>query len=302
LSRDLLAGRPWVRRAAYRAMDGVANRLPMGAARLLAYAVATFIWLADPRGRVTVRRNLAHFIPPHCPEALARSVRACYRSLALALCEGLRLGRLPERYLSPERLTLVDPWKVFAKRPMRGPAILVTVHANWDLMLAAVHRLKLIEQVEAITLSQGDPAIDHLFERKRALAGCRSLLLDRAPLAALRALKNERVLGILADRDYTGNGVRVPFAGQPMALPLGPAALAVQTGAPIVPMVLVRRSPSRFAVVVGKPLLADASLPKQAQLRTLTDRLARTLVRFIAAAPAQWIAFHDAWRDGEGVR
>jgi KDO2-lipid IV(A) lauroyltransferase len=294
MSRDVLARHGAFKRVVYRLMDAVANRAPMPVTRVLALLVGTITWALDPRGRAVVRRNLAHFIPAACGEARARAVLAAYRSFAVQLSEGFRLGRLPESYL--ERLRLVDPWKVFAERPLRGPAILVTVHANWELMLAAVQRLKLIEQVEAIALSHGDPRIDHLFERKRAAVGCRSLLLDRAPLAALRSLKADRILGILADRDYTGNGVRVPFAGAPLSLPPGPAALSVQTGAPVVPMLLLRVAPTAFAVVVAKPLRADEALPRPQQVLDLTDRLARTMVRFIAAAPTQWVSFHDAWK------
>lgn len=291
----MLGASPALRRATFRAMDAVANRLPMTLTRVLAIAVGTVMWFLDAAGRRVVARNLAHFIPRECRDARRRAVLRAYREFAVALSEGMRLGRLSPRYLAPDRLRFVDPFRVFASRPLRGPAILVTIHANWELMLAATHRLGLIEQVEAIAMSNGDPAIDHLFERKRAAVGCRSLLLDRAPLAALRALKAGRILGVLADRDYTGNGVRVRFAGEAMALPAGPAALSVQTGAPIVPMVLLRTGPRTFAVVVGRPLRPDPGKAKHAQVRELTDRLARVLARFIATAPSQWVAFHDAW-------
>jgi lauroyl/myristoyl acyltransferase len=302
MSRDILASYPALRRTAYRAMDGFANRCPMPLMRLLAHALGSLAYCVDARGRRTVGRNLSHFIPASAPQARERAVLASYRNFATALGEGLRLGSLPETYLAPERLRVVDPWKVFASRPLKGPAILVTVHANWALLLAAAHHLRFFEQVEAISLSHGDPMIDHLFERKRARAGCRSLLLDRAPLAALRALKGERILGVLADRDYTGNGVRVPFGDHYMAVPPGPAALAVQTASPIIPMFLARSGPRSFVLIVAKPLHADEREPKQRQVRQLTERLSRTLGRFIAAAPAQWVAFHDAWGSGRPAR
>ncbi len=282
MSRALFAHAPAVRRLVFRAMDLVANRLPMRFTRMVAILVGTLAWMLDERGRRVVSRNYAHLIPARCTEAHARAVRASYRNFAIALSEGLRLGRLPEAYLGGDRLSLIDPWRVFAHRPIPGPAILVTVHSNWELMLAAASRLRLIEQVEAITLSQGDATIDHLFDRKRAAVGCRSLLLDRAPLAALRALKGDRVLGILADRDYTGGGVVVRFAGAPMALPAGPAALSVQTGAPIIPMFLARNGPGRFMLLVAKPITSRPGAAKTAEVRALTERLARTMVRFIS--------------------
>jgi lauroyl/myristoyl acyltransferase len=299
MSRDVLSSRPVLKRLVFKAMVAVASHLPLQLTRLLGYAVAAIAWAVDARGRKTVRRNLGHFIPRSCPRARDRAVWAAYQSFAAQLSESMSLDRLPPWLLAPGRLVLVDPWGTFARKPLIGPAILVTVHANWELMLAAVHRLKLIEQVEAIALSQGDASIDHLFERMRGAVGCRSLLLDRAPLAAVRALKAGRILGIIADRDYTGTGLAVRFAGEPMAMPLGPAALAVQTGAPIVPMYLARRGPTSFMLVVDKPLRCDTAIPKQRQLVSLTERLAAVFTRFIAAAPSQWVAFHEAWPTGD---
>ncbi len=300
MSRDLLAAHPRLKRVVYRAMTDVAATIPYALAWVVAWGIGTLVWLIDGHGRRTVARNLAHLIPAACPDARARAVRRSYTAFAVAVAESLRLHRLPHWLLAPERLTLVDPYGVFLVRPRPGPAVMVTVHSNWELLLAAAHRLNLVTQVEAIARTHGDPVIDHIFERRRAAVGCRSLLLDRAPLASLRALKDGRVLGLLGDRAYSslkgsGHGLRMQVAGAPMRVPSGPAALAVQTGAPVIPVALLRSGPLSFTLVVGKPLCADATLPKGAQVADLSARVTRALTRFIACAPAQWVAFHDAW-------
>ncbi len=297
-----MAGHPWLRRFTFRALAVISRSFPLAAVRFAASGVGYFAWWFDAPGRKIVARNQAHFVPAASPEARTRTVRRHYQFFALMFSESLRLDTLPNSAMGPERLKLVDPYKVFATRPLAGPAILVTVHANWELMLAAVHRLGLVTEVDAIALSVGDPEIDLLFHRSRSGVGCRSLLFDRAPLAALRALKAGRIVGIIADRDYGGNGLRVPFAGEPLAMPLGPAALAVQTGAPVVPMFLARRGPGDLLLIVGKPLHPRADSAKDAQVVELTRRLAAELVRFINAAPPQWIAFHDAWAAGPPPR
>ena len=300
MSRDLFADRPRLRLLLYRAKVRVANACPLWLGRTIAYAVGTLLWACDARGRVTVRRNLAHFLPARCPEALARAVRRSYINFGWYLAESFRLSRLPASFFRAPRLTMVDPWGVFANRPLHGPAILVTVHSHWEVLAAVTHRLGLITGAEVVALGSGDPRIDALFERQRNAVGTRSLLLDRAPLGSLRALKEGKILGLLGDRDYTGHGLAVPFAGEPMALPLGPAALAIQTRSPIIPLFLARSGPTRFTLIVGQPIHADPELPKNQQAELLTRRLACTMLRFIAAAPAQWVAFHDAWRPGRG--
>jgi lauroyl/myristoyl acyltransferase len=295
MSRDVLGTHPRLRVLVFRAKFTIASACPMWLGRLLAYTVGTLLWAGDAGGRKVVRRNLAHFIPPRCSEALSRAVRRNYISFCWYIYESFRVHRLPPQFFQPPHLIMVDPWGVFAQRPLRTPAILVTVHINWELTAAAVHHLGLAEAVDIISLSSGDSTIDALFERKRNAVGMRSLSLEQAPLSALRALRAGKILGLVGDRDYSGTGLLVRFAGDLLRLPLGPAALAVQTHAPIIPMILVRQGHTRFKLVIGRPIHGKPGVAKNAQVTVLTEQLAATMTRFIATAPAQWVSFHDAW-------
>ena len=295
MSRDVFAFSPRLRLFAFRAAFATAETLPIWLGRTLAYVVGTLSWMCDHRGRRTVRRNLAHFLPPGCPEALDRAVRRSYINFAFSVCESFGLRGLGRECFRAPNLQLVDPWGTFARRPFPGAAVFTTVHANWLMALGAYHHLGLVSTIEAIRLSNGDPAIDALFERVIAPFGCRSLLLDRAPLASLRALKEGRPLAVVAERDYKGTGLPIRFAGELTRMPIGPAALAVQTGVPVIPNLMARRSAGRFVLIVGRPVYADPTRAKSEQVAELTRRLAAVHARFIAAAPAQWVAFHDAW-------
>ncbi len=305
MSRDILAATPRLRLLFFHAAFFLAGNLPIWAGRMLGYLVGNIMWACDPRGRRTVRRNLARFIPSSCPEALARAERRTYVDFAFSVDEsfgmgGMGVGGLRPRHFAAPWLELVDPWKVFAQRPLAGAAILTSVHCNWEMLSAAYHHLGMLSSVQAIALSHGDAAVDALFERTRSRVNCHSLLLDRAPLASLRALKEGRQIGVVAERDYTGTGVIVRFGRGRTRMPVGPAALSVQTQAPIIPCLLARRSPSRLVLIVARPIRPDSELAKSEQLTTLTQRLADCFTRFIAAAPAQWVAFHDPWESRSG--
>lgn len=289
MARDLLAGLPSLRRVAMRAVAGAADAMPLGLSRTLAYSAAWATWLVDARGRRTVARNLGRAVPPG--EPLRRAVRRSYTEFALTLAEAARLHR--DGWPTPGTVEVVDPWRVFAARPLRGPAILATAHSHWDMLAAVCHRLRLTDGVLAPALSYGDPALDRWLAERRGRWGCRTVLLDSAPLAMLRALRDGGVLGVLVDRDYTGRGVPCRFLGRSVRLPAGPAALSVQTGAPIIPVLLARRSPSRFVLLIGRPLRRDPSLPRGRQVAELLARLAGAMSRMVAAAPAQLVAFHE---------
>ena len=65
------------------------------------------------------------------------------------------------------------------------------------------------------------------FVAQRAAMGLTAVPLGEGSSSALlRALKENRVAGLVSDRDMVGNGVEVEFFGEQTTLPAGAAALA----------------------------------------------------------------------------
>ena len=62
---------------------------------------------------------------------------------------------------------------------------------------------------------------------------CRSA--PTCPRTVLQALRDNRIVCLLSDRDIEGDGVEVDFFGERTTLPGGPATLALRTGATLRP-------------------------------------------------------------------
>lgn len=294
MARDLIADHPRLRLLVYRIMLGLGEAFPLWLSRIAAYLLGWIAWWCDARGRRTVRANLRHFVPT--ADAQARATRRSYLAFCMSIAESFAMGKIPAwRYRKPW-VELVDPWGVFSPKPRLTPTIFASVHCNWGLATAACYQMGLVKGIASVALPYGDERIDQIFADQRAVFNCRSLLLDRAPLAALRTLRNNEHLCLFSDRDYTGQGTLVRFAGARSIFPVGAAALAVQTHAPVVPFMFARRSAERFVMVIGKPMHADTTAPKSAQVQIMTQELADVFTRFLAAAPAQWVAFHPVFR------
>lgn len=292
MSRDVFARHPGLRRRIYRAAFTVGPLLPAVPALFLAYLGGLLAWACDARGRRTVEANLAPAFPPGCTAAIRRTARRCYVSFAWSLVEALQIPLLRPALA---RVAMIDPWRVAAQRPIPGAAIFTTIHANWELCAAAGTLSGIQQKVAAIALPHGDGEIDALFQRTRAAHGVQTLLLGGAPLASLRALRDGTSVCIVAERDYSAAGLPCRLLGRAASLPVGPASLAVQTGARIIPVMLARRGVGRFALVFGRSLRADPDRPKADEVRRLTNLLADTYSRFIRAVPGQWVAFHPLW-------
>jgi hypothetical protein len=114
--------------------------------------------------------------------------------------------------------------------------------------------------------------------------------------AALKALKANECLAILADQDAGRRGVFVDFFGTPASTPPGPAEFCVRTGAPLVLCYLGRRADGSYFGRMFQPIAPPATGDDEADVRTLTAQHTHALEQWIRDAPEQWLWTHRRWK------
>ncbi|MGY1772307.1 phosphatidylinositol mannoside acyltransferase [Blastococcus sp. SYSU D00813] len=101
---------------------------------------------------------------------------------------------------------------------------------------------------------------------------------------------------LLSDRDLPRNGVPVTFAGRPTTMPSGPALLAAQTGAALVPAV-----PSFTArgwrVVFHPEVPVDGAGRLRDRVHAATQQVADAFAGTIARHPEDWHVLSRIWPD-----
>jgi phosphatidylinositol dimannoside acyltransferase len=90
-----------------------------------------------------------------------------------------------------------------------------------------------------------------------------------------------------ADRDVTGSGIEVEFFGEKARMMGGPAALAVQTGAALLPAVLWFEG-AGWGVRVFPEVPVPAEGSRRDKIAAMTQRMARDFEEGIAAHPQDW--------------
>src|SRR5687767_14744064 len=106
---------------------------------------------------------------------------------------------------------------------------------NWDRAGAWLagrgHKLTVVaEPVEP-------PELGAWFVAERGVLGMEVVFLGpNSVVQLLKALRAGHVVCLVSDRDLTGDGIEVEFFGEKTTMPGGPAALALRTGAPLVPV------------------------------------------------------------------
>jgi KDO2-lipid IV(A) lauroyltransferase len=122
---------------------------------------------------------------------------------------------------------------------------------------------------------------------------------DEAGRVVLRALRANRVVCLLCDRDIAGDGVEVEFFGERTTLPAGPATLALRTGAPLLPVAVYFQPHGGHRGLVQPPVPAVREGRLREDVVRVTQALAHRFEQLIQAAPEQWHLLQPNWPSDE---
>jgi lauroyl/myristoyl acyltransferase len=100
-------------------------------------------------------------------------------------------------------------------------------------------------------------------------------------------LRAGKVVGLICDRDVTGGGIEVEFFGEKARMMGGPAALAVQTGAALMPAILWFEGDG-WGVHVHEEIRVPAEGDTRQKAAAMTQQVACLFEAGIRAHPQDW--------------
>ncbi|HEX9009615.1 MAG TPA: lysophospholipid acyltransferase family protein, partial [Holophagaceae bacterium] len=223
----------------------------------IADQVANAFMALRPKYLEAILGNTAQVLglrPDH-PE-VERIAREMVRQHARAWVDFFWYGqRKPEEALAQFASIEGLEWLDGAIAEGRG-VILLTAHAgNYELggLLLRARGLS----VHAVYKPDRFEAVERLRERLRTQGGVVGLPVDGVGFSTLplvKLLREGRLVGMQGDRDFSLNGVSVPFFGREVPFPRGPWELAAMTGAPVVTSFFFVDEAGRFHARFGEPI------------------------------------------------
>ncbi|MCL5257108.1 MAG: lysophospholipid acyltransferase family protein [Chloroflexi bacterium] len=179
-------------------------------------------------------------------------------------------------------------------------AIIVTTHfGNWDMAAAILGASPYPCNALVDTLKPA--AFDKIVQETREKHGLNLIRVEGALTSIFRALRRNEVILIVADKPSPGSGVLVEFFGEKTWLPEGPAAIALKTGAKIVPAFLARQpNDLDFWGRLEPAVEYELSGNKEQDIQTITQCVARALEEVIRRYPDQWYMFRPMWSNESG--
>jgi KDO2-lipid IV(A) lauroyltransferase len=269
----------------------------------LAERLADLQWRRSPRDRAGVQANLT-VVLDHAVSEGSPAVREVFRNFARYLVEFLGAHRSRE----PEMVIEESGRVVSAIQPLQRGIFLSAHLGNWELAAMLLRRLGF--RVGVVALPHRDLRVNQFFNRQRLRCGVEVIALDtRAAARCIELLRTGWMLGILGDREFGQQGMVVSFFGRRAVVPRGPAILSLRTGAPVIPVFLIREEPGRFRFYVEPPIWPPSAAEPRGPARgsqgqrvdthvhQLTQAYVTVIERYVRRFPSQWLMFQPVFDD-----
>jgi len=113
---------------------------------------------------------------------------------------------------------------------------------------------------------------------------------------SLNCLRRNEILYLIADEQQIIGGIPVPFFGRTAYTPPGPAIFSLRTGAPILPMFIVRERGTPKTLFIEHPIEIERTFDEKKDMELLTAKLTRAVEDSIRQYPEQWPWLNRRWK------
>ncbi|MGW0749411.1 phosphatidylinositol mannoside acyltransferase [Streptomyces sp. NPDC002587] len=274
------------------------KKLPEPAAVALGRRIADFAWKRRGKSVLRLESNLARVVPEAGPERLRELSQAGMRSYMRYWMESFRLPTMdPERFSTDVEF---QDEHVLREAIASGRGVIVALPhlANWDLAGAwAIGHIGVPFTTVAERLKP-----ESLYDR--FVAYRESLGMEVLPHSGgaafgtlARRLRSGGMVCLVADRDLSASGVEVDFFGSTARMPAGPALLAQQTGAVLLPATLHYGVTPKMYGRIHPEVRVPKTGTREEKTAAMTQAVADVFAWGIAEHPEDWHMLQRLWLD-----
>jgi KDO2-lipid IV(A) lauroyltransferase len=281
--------------ALVRSVSSLVRILPMRSVRSAGHALGWLVYHVDRFHRRIALDNMAHAFPSRSRPELEAITRATFEHFGAVLLELLKFGTL-----SPDdmvRLVDVEGADRVNEAYLHGRGVLLfTGHFGyWEVqgLMQPLHA----RPVSVLARPLDNPYLHDMLERIRTCTGNSVIYRQRAIRKVLRELAANHGVAMLIDQHlHTADAVYVDFFRRPAATTNALAALALRTGAPVIPAFALPISGGRYRLVYEHPVDPPREDTPEA-IREFTQRCTDVLEMYVRRHPELWLWMHRRWRE-----
>jgi len=278
-----------------RSLIALVRVMPDAVVRASGTALGLAFYTLDGTHRRIARRNLAAAFPGRTDRERRTIARAAFAHFGRLLFQLLKFSTLtPQAMLA--RVEFEGEDRARLAYAQRKGVLFVTGHFGFWELHAMVHALQ-IEPIGLLARALDNPQLNLLLEQIRQRTGNTVIYRRGTIRRVMRALQSGQGVAVLIDQHIMSrDAIYVDFFERPAATTSAVAALALRTGAPVVPVFAVPLGSGRIRVIYEHPVEAPRGETGDA-IREFTQRCTDVLEMYVRRHPDLWLWMHRRWRD-----
>ena len=275
-------------------MRAVAAVTPYSLLWLFGTVVGYLFYVFDGAHRRVAAENLAAAFPRRSRAERHAIVRAVFGHFGRLLFEFLKFSTLsPEQILA--RVEFDGEERVRLAYGQGKGILFITGHFGFWELHAIAHPLR-FEPIGVLARTLDNARLNTLLEEIRQRTGNVVIYRQGSIRKVMRLLSEQHGVAILIDQHISGaDAVSVEFFERPAATTSAVAALALRTGAPVVPVFALPSGRGRYRLIYEHPIEPPAADSEDA-VRELTQRCTDVLEMYVRRHPDLWLWMHRRWR------
>jgi KDO2-lipid IV(A) lauroyltransferase len=272
--------------------------MPMSAVLAAGTLLGRLFHALDGVHRRLALSNLEAAFPARHPDERAAIARDMFGHFGRLLMVLLKFSTMtPEQMLA--LVEFEGEERVKAAHALGRGALLFTGHFGYWEINALVHALAL-QPMAVLARPLDNPLLHDLLERVRCRTG-NSVIYRRGALRrVLRTLGANHAVAMLIDQHIQTDAVHVDFFNRPAATTTALAAIALRTGAPVIPVFALPLPGGRLRMVYEHAVEPPKADDPDA-LRDFTQRCTDVLEMYVRRYPGLWLWMHRRWRDADAM-
>lgn len=269
------------------------NRFSTHTSYKLAALITDIQYFCSFRDRKAVQNNLRSILPNSSNVSV--HAREVFRNFGRYLVEFFKMDKMLDEQFIKNHIQVngVERLDDVLKNGKGG--VIVSAHiGNWELGAVLVSVLGYPLMV--VALPHKERLVNDLFNQQREAKGVTVVPPKTAIRRCMEQLKANKLIALVADRDFNTNGIVMDFLGRKMLIPKGPAMFSWKTGAPIIPVFCIRGENGNFVMSCHEPLYPpnkNTSMDENEIVLEIMRRYVKIIEEQIRAYPSQWLLFRE---------
>lgn len=222
------------------------------------------------------------------------TVRQVFRNFGVNIAEFFKAPSLSSDALWKRVQVVGEEHLREAFRHQRGVMVVTGHFGNWELAARSI--VQMGYKLSVIARDTNDPSTTELVTMLREKSGYQVLSRGNAARAVLGCLKRNECVAIVPDQN--AGDVFIEFFSQKAGCAAGPAVFHLHTGAPLVPVFMVRLPGDYHRFEILPPMQFEPSGDKQEDIQRIMQTFHDVLETYIRRYPEQWLWLHDRWKAG----